>query len=157
MSDRRGIETVGLGQFAGGSGEIADLAWIDHRQGQMSRRDRAGDDRFIAAGRLHHDQAGSERAQSLHQNRQPFTVARDGEALSARPNVHVQPILRHIDADKVLHVPSLRMRARLTAPATVRADRTGGWGAVLRNGLFDPRSQRAPIRHRNIDSNPILR
>jgi len=34
MRDCRGVEPVGLGQFAGGA-NIADLAWVDHRQRQL--------------------------------------------------------------------------------------------------------------------------
>ena len=37
MRDRRGIEAVGLGEPAGGAGEIADLARVDHRQRQLRR------------------------------------------------------------------------------------------------------------------------
>src|SRR4029077_3696048 len=76
-------------------------------------------------------------------------LPREGKAFTLWPDMHIHPILGHVNANEVLHIPSLRMRARLAAPATVRADRTGGWGAVLRNGLVDPRSLWAPIRHRD--------
>ena len=68
---------------------------------------------------------------------QTAAVARHHKELAARPDVHVQPILGDIDPDKMLHVPSLRMRSRLAAPASVWAERTGEWGTVLRNGLID--------------------
>jgi len=71
--------------------------------------------------------------------------------------MHIQPILRHVDTNEVLHIPSLRMRARLAAPATVRAEGTDGWGTVLRNGLIDPRRRGAPIRHRGTNFTPALR
>ena len=114
---------------------------------------RGGNDRLIAAGRFHHDQLGSQRAQSLDQPGHAFAVARDGEGLTARPQMHVEPILRHVNPNKMLHVPSLRMRARLAAPATVRAERSCGW-AMLRNGLISPRRPGAPIRHRDAHFTP---
>jgi hypothetical protein len=42
------------------------------------------------------------------------------------------------------------MRARDAAPATVRDFWMDGWGAMLANGLLNPRSARAPIRRRNV-------
>jgi hypothetical protein len=65
MSDRRGVDRIGLGQLAGGAGEIADLARIDHRQRQAGRGHRAGHDRLVAAGGLHCDQL---RRQGLHRS-----------------------------------------------------------------------------------------
>ena len=67
--------------------------------------------------------------------------------LPAWPDANVQPILRHIDSNKHIHLPSLHMRARDAAPATVRHVRMDGWGAKLANGLLNPRSQ-APMRRR---------
>jgi hypothetical protein len=106
MSDCRGIDPVGLGQLAGGAGEIADLARIDHGQRQVSRGHRAGDDGFVAAGGLHCDQVRRQCLQPAHELRQAFAVARDGEGLTARPQMHVAPILCHVDPNKMLHVPS---------------------------------------------------
>ena len=157
MGDGRGIDAVGLGQFAGGAREIADLAGIDHRQRQASGGDRARDDGLVAAGGFHDDQPRSERPQPFDELRQTFTVARDGEGLATRPQMNIQPILRDIDPYKVFHVPSLRMRARLAAPATVRVNGTNGWGAGLRNGLIDPRKRGAPIRHRSTHPIPAPR
>jgi hypothetical protein len=124
-------------------------AWIDHRQGQMRRGDRARDHRLVSARRLERDQDGGKRAQALDEARQPFIVARDGEDLPARPDANVQPIFRHIDSNEHIRLPSLHMRARDAAPATVRDVRMDGWGAMLRNGLLNPRSARAPIRRRD--------
>ena len=157
MSDGRGIEPVGLGQFAGGTGKLADPARVDHRQRQARGGDRAGHDCLIAAGRFDHHQPGDQRAQSLDKPGHTFAVARDGEGLTARPQMHLQPILRHVNPNKTLHVPSLRMRARLAAPATVRAERSCGWGTGLRSGLSHPRRRGAPIRHRKTDFTPAMR
>ena len=82
MSDGRGLEPVGLGQFAGGTGKLADPARVDHRQ------------------------PGDQRAQSLDEPGHTVAVARDGEGLTARPQMHLQPILRHVNPNNTLHVPS---------------------------------------------------
>src|SRR6187549_1930762 len=67
--------------------------------------------------------------------------------------MYIEAILRDIDADEarllgsVFHDPSLQLRARLAAQATVRVpDGTAGWGAWLWNGLVHPRQTRAPIQ-----------
>jgi len=51
----------------------------------------------------------------------------------------------------------LRMRARLAAPAAVRAERSSGWGTVLSSGRVHPRRLRAPIRDRTTDFTPVRR
>ncbi len=86
--------------------KIADLAGINHGQRQAGRGQCAGDDGFVAAGGLHCDQLRSQCLQPAHELRQAFAVARDGEGLTARPQMHVEPILRHVDPNKMLHVPS---------------------------------------------------
>jgi len=151
MGDCRGVQAIGLGELAGGTREVADLPRIDHRERQMGGGEGAGRHGLIAARRLHDDQDRSQGAQALAKTLQTFTVTRDGEGLPTRPDADVQPILRHIDSNEHIHLPSLHMRARDAAPATVRDVRMGGWGARLRNGLRDPRRRRAPIRRRDIN------
>src|SRR3954470_6476319 len=84
-------------------------------------------------------------------------VARDGEGLARRAEMHVEAILGDVDADKarrgggrLIHGPSLRMRARrlaTTAPTTVRVP---GWDdgrrPLLSGGLDHPRHPRATVR-----------
>jgi hypothetical protein len=82
--------------------------------------------------------------------RMGLVVACDDQGLAAWPDADVQPILRHIDSNKHIHLPSLHMRARDAAPATVRDVRMDGWGSILANGLLNPRSARAPIRRRAV-------
>src|SRR6516165_7129942 len=94
----------------------------------------AGDHRLVSAGRLGRDQVGSEGAQALDKTRETFVVARDDEGLAAWPDANIQPILRHVDSNKHIHLPSLHMRARDAAPATVRDFRMDGWGAMLSSG-----------------------
>ena len=157
VSDRRGVEAIGLGEFAGRAGEIADLTRIDHRERQMRGGEGAGDHRLVSPSRLQRDQDRRQGEQALDKARQAFAVARDGEGLSTRPDANVQPILRHIDSDKQIHLPSLHMRARAAAPATVRDRGRDGWGAMLRSGLLNPRSARAPIRRRAVKLRPTPR
>ena len=149
MSACRGVEPVGLGQLAGGTGDLVDLAGIDHRQRQVRGGDRAGHDRLIAARRFHHDPLRDQRLQSRDEPGHAFAVARDGEGLAARPQMHVEPILRHVDPNKMLHVPSLRMRARLAAPATVRAARTADGAPGSEAGSCTQGGEGLPIRHRH--------
>ena len=149
VGDCGGVETIGLGELSGRAREVADLTRIDHRQGQMRGGKGACDHRLVSARRLERDQDGMKRAQALDETLETLVVARDGEGLAAWPDANVQPILRHIDSNKHIHLPSLHMRARDAAPATVRDVRMDGWGAMLANGLVNPRSQRAPIRRRD--------
>src|SRR3954453_6489299 len=66
--------------------------------------------------------------------------------------MNIKAILRDVDADearcggRLFHDPSLRMRARRAALATVRVPLgTGGRGTLLFYGLSDPRGLRAPV------------
>lgn len=50
----------------------------------------------------------------------------------------IETTLRDINADvEVFHIPSLRMRARQAAPATVRVEERSGRRAELRSGQGD--------------------
>jgi hypothetical protein len=152
-SDDLGVESIGLGQAPGGSGEVADLPRIDHGERQRRRRDRRRDRHFVPAGCLDHDHGRRQRPQPVDQRCQAFAVARDGESLSRRPDVAIQALARDIDADKVrFHLdPSLQMRARLAAQATVRVRWNGGRGTMLSDDLCGSRHNRAPVRHRSTD------
>ena len=149
VGDRGGVEAIGLGELAGRPGEVAHLTGIDHRERQLRGGEGACDHRLVSACRLEHDQDRSQGAQALDKTLKTFVVTRDDEGLPARPDADVEPILRHVDFDKQIHLPSLHMRARNAAPATVRDRGIGGWGAMLRSGLVNPRSVRAPIRRRD--------
>src|SRR4029453_15473718 len=88
--------------------------------------------------------------QPLDQLTQAFAVAHDVKGLTAGTHVHIQSVLRYIDAniDRVHLDPSLRNGARLAAQATVRVRWNGGQGSTLRNGLQGPGMSRPPVRHR---------
>ena len=119
----RGVEPIGLGELAGRAREVAHLAGVDHRQRQMSSCQCARHHRFVTAGRFHDDQQGSERAQPLDQLRRNSPSRATAKAV---PNGRRCTSRRSFDTSMPtnvwLHIPSLRMRARLrAAPATVRA------------------------------------
>ena len=55
-----------------------------------------------------HDERWLERLEPLHERRQAFAGARTGEGFARGQHMTIQPILRHVDADKDLfHDPSL--------------------------------------------------
>jgi hypothetical protein len=155
--DRLGVEAVGLGEPAGGAGEVADLARVDHGQRQAGAGERGGHRDLETAGGLQHDEAGRFRPQPRQQPVEAPAVARHGEGLARRAEVHVEAIFGNVDADegrrgggRLIHGPSLRMRAHghaAAAPATVRVP---GWddgrGSMLSRGLDGPRHARAPVR-----------
>jgi hypothetical protein len=94
-----GIQRIGLGEPAGGAGEGADLARIDHRQRQPGRGQGPGDHRFAAAGGLQHDQARLA-AQLGQQALQPGGVATGRDPLALGAQMHLEPALGNVDADK---------------------------------------------------------
>ena len=96
-----GIEAIGLGQGAVGSGEVAGLARIDHDDRPVGQR---GDHRpFVPARGFQHN-AG--RLQGLDPGLQPAQAsrrARHGPGVLGRPHGHVQLGLRHIDPEHDVH------------------------------------------------------
>src|SRR5262249_51702215 len=103
---------------------------------------------------LHRNQHWLHRPESIEELFNSLAVSGDRKGRTTRTHVHVQPILRHIDANESLFHgdPSLRKRARYAAQATVRVRWNGGRGAELRSGLASPRTRRAPVRHRTSQS-----
>jgi hypothetical protein len=104
-----GIERIGLGELAGGAGEVAELARIDHRQRQAGCGQGTGDHRFVAAGGRQHDQARLA-AQLGQQALQPGRVAAGREALALGAQRHLEPVLGKVDADEDRVVPNPRLR-----------------------------------------------
>src|SRR5215813_7028840 len=91
-----------------------------------------------------------ENVQPLHQLFQTFAIACNHKGLSAWANTNVQSVFRYVDSyiNRVHLLPSLRNRARVAAPATVRVRWNDGRRTALRNGLQSPWMTRSPIRHR---------
>jgi len=150
--DDGGVDRIGLGAFAERLCVVADLRGIDDDDRQAGARQARGDDRLEAAGRFHRDQDRRERLQSDDELRETFAVAGDRKRLAAGMDMHIQPILRHVDADvlSVHPIPSLRNRASLrAAQATVRVRWNGGQRPSLSHGLGVPQGRRSLVRHRS--------
>jgi hypothetical protein len=147
--DHLGIDLVGLGAFAERLCVVPYLGRIDHGQRQARAADRRCNHDLEAARRFDCHQPRCHGLKPLDQSRQPFAVARDGEALARRQNMHIQPILRDVDPNISVHShPSLLNRARTAARTTVRVQWTDDGGAALSCGLQCPRTSRPPHRHR---------
>jgi hypothetical protein len=148
--DHLGIDWISLGPLANSLCEVANLCRVGDYQWQLRAADRGCHYGLKPASRLHHNQHGRVRSQPVNQLFQPLAVATDRKGLPARTHVHVQPILRHIDANvSLLHGdPFLAQSGSFAAQATVRVRWNDGRGAKLRNGLYCPRTMRSPVRHR---------
>ena len=72
-----GIDTVGLGQLSEGFGEVSDLPWIDHDDGELSTAQSPADTTFQSSGGLQHDQNGLKFAQSFDQSLDTGFVVRN--------------------------------------------------------------------------------
>ena len=83
------------------------------------------------------DEGRAERLQPADEIGEAGVVATDAEGLAGGLDVHVEAVLGDIDTDEDwFHDPSLRMRARDAAQATVRVRCWNrGRGTKLRRGL----------------------
>ena len=84
MSDRLGIQAVGLGQSAHRPGEAADLTRVDHRHRQAGRGQGRREADLHAAGGFEHDERRGKRGQALDQRRYLLLAIIDREALAGR-------------------------------------------------------------------------
>jgi hypothetical protein len=100
MSDRLGIQAVGLGQPAHRPREAADLARVDHRDRQAGRGQGRREADLHAAGGLEHDERWLKRDQTLDQRRYLLLAIVDREARAGRAQVYIEPVLGDIDADE---------------------------------------------------------
>ena len=80
--DHLSVERVGLRQPAHGSGEVADLAWVDDAERQSGRSERCSDTPLEAARGFQNDEANREATEAARENLQPLRVARDMEGLA---------------------------------------------------------------------------
>ena len=62
QGDDLGIQRIRFGQPAGGTSEVADLAWVDDGEWQARASESGRDGEFEAAGCLEHDQSWSQAA-----------------------------------------------------------------------------------------------
>ena len=98
--DRLRVQPIGLGQPAGGAGEVADLARVDDHQRQAGGAECRGDGRLEAARGFEQDELRRQPRQALGQSREPVGLPADGEGLARRTQMHIEPILGDIDADE---------------------------------------------------------
>jgi hypothetical protein len=119
------IEPVRLRQLPAGPRELPDLPGIDHRHREPRVRERRRDRALIAAGGFQYNQRRAQAGQPMHQRGHPRLIVGHRELLIRGSYMHVQPVLRHIEPHKdPFHAPSLSMRARRAAQATVRVHGT---------------------------------
>jgi len=97
--DRR-IELIGLGELAGGAGEIPDLARIGdhHRQAGGSEPGDRGP--LEAPGRFTHEQGGVQGTQAVHEGRHARLIVRHAPLLPARAQRDIEGALGYVEADE---------------------------------------------------------
>ena len=100
VSQYRSIDAVGLGQLSSGFGEVSDLAWVDHHDGDLSTNPSVQDRTFEAAGGLQHDQSRSQLRQSFDQGLDTGFVVGHRQGLSRGTNRNIELRFGHIDTDK---------------------------------------------------------
>lgn len=91
MGEDPGIESIGFGELARGSGEVPTLSWVDYRNGDLCRSERGGDGTLEAAAGLqdHH----SDRrlfSEPAHKLIEAFLIVGDNERFSCGEDGHVQ-------------------------------------------------------------------
>jgi len=103
------VQCVGLGQLPGCPRIRPDLPRIHHDDGQPPTGESRHDRYFITARRLQHHEGLGECRQPLTQGRVPRRIVRYAPVLLRGPDVYIQEVLRHIDADepRTFHAPSL--------------------------------------------------
>ena len=148
------IESIGLGQNAEASGEVAHLTRIDDSYEMIGVCKFSNNASLIPAGGFHNDQATSHVRQLRTQLLQPRSVVGNRELLSFGKNTNVERVLGDVDADKrcdrTVHgfVPVLQMRARCNvtsrlALAAVRAHSKRPVTILLCDCLGRPRRDRS--------------
>ena len=150
--NHRGIDRIGLGALAQGIGEEADLGRIDDDDRKAGRRQGRHRQRLQTSRRLERHDIGIEGSEPFDQIVQSDMVVGEPETIAGRQDMHIQPILRNIDTDDLIHLlPSLPNRASLSqaALATVRVRWNGGRRPLLSHGLGVPKVLRSPVRHRS--------
>lgn len=150
--DDEGVDAVGLGEQTERFGIVADLRWIDDRDGIAGGGQIADEGLLVASGGLNDDQTGSGAGKFLEEE-----GALAGRVVAAEDwtveNVNIEVVLRDVDADKrgdgshVEEIPTLQMRARCAsrraAQAAVRAGFNNPATILLTHGLRCPRGYRS--------------
>lgn len=91
------VDAIGLGEFAGGFGEVADLAGINYDDGQFGGGQGSDRQPFIAAGGLQDDSLDRQALDAVEQRLNPLEIV--GVPLSRTfPLRDIEPIFGNIDS-----------------------------------------------------------
>jgi hypothetical protein len=103
MGEQSGIELVGLSKLAGGFGELASLAWIDHGDCQAGGGEGGHGEHLIAARGFQDDEGGSERFELVKQGVDPGVIVGDPLSVLCLAGVtqrHIEMGFSDVDATK---------------------------------------------------------
>lgn len=95
----KSIESIGLSQFTGGPGEVANLARIDDDHGQVRGSLKRDNEMFHAATGFDHKAGGIELLEGLNQTDNFGRVIADDEVCAGFMNGDVEFVFGNIDAD----------------------------------------------------------
>ena len=142
MRQHLGIQGIGLGQPAGGSGKIAHLARIDHHHGQGRCRKRGHHGHLQPSGGFQHHCGWSQGLQSGCQVPGTSFVVSHAPSVAARSNAHIQSGLGHVDAHVdwfLIHVSPPRDSERGPSLHDAGLVGPGNCSGSLRSRCGDPR------------------
>ena len=91
------IQPVSLGQLAGCTREVSNLAWIDHHHRQLRRCQRSRQRKLQSSRRLKDHQGRSRLLKPSHQVTDSLLFVGYAPLLLTRPYRYVQPLFSHID------------------------------------------------------------
>ena len=144
------VQPVGLGQEAGGTGEVADLARIDHGCGDARPAQGRDQGALEPAGGLDHQQRPLAAGQPGHQAADAGGGVGEAGAGAFRQQMHVELPLADIDAAEACEYCEAHGQAilvcGLAARSTVRFTDKVRTGAALTRDLPRPRTHRRPVR-----------
>jgi len=114
VGDHRGIDCIGLGQPADGAGELAYLARVDdrHRQSRLAQSGRH--DTLVAAAGFQDHKPRPQWRQPPDQGSQAIGAGRAMERGAVGSDMHVDPRLGNIDADKAVGLELTRFRGHFS-------------------------------------------
>ena len=102
VGQRLGVHPVGLGQPAGGPGEVPHLAGVDHYYRQAARGQEGSYRRLQAPRGLQQHQGWGEAPEPPEQLLQPLLAVGQAEAPALGTDGHRQPLLADVDAHEGL-------------------------------------------------------
>ena len=100
MGQRARVEGIGFGQLSGGFGKVTGLAGIDHRDGQVRRRQRRHHGPLVAPRSFENNQGGLQSLESLHQGGHPDVIVGHGPTFARGPQGDIELGFGDIDPNK---------------------------------------------------------